>query len=105
MMLPRRAYSDVARLRDGFAGPGQVYVDRVLPVGVLPVEDRFERLVPGFAKQDVEPARPRRACSAAAPEREDHVGRDALRANPFSASPFARFSHSLRGAAHLERRT
>jgi len=40
---------------NGVAGPGQVDVDRVLPVRVLPVEDRFERLDAGVREQDVEP--------------------------------------------------
>jgi hypothetical protein len=35
---------------NGVAGPGQVEFDRVLPVGVLPIEDRFERLDAGVGE-------------------------------------------------------
>jgi hypothetical protein len=42
---------------NGVAGSGQVDVDRVLPVRVLPVEDRFEGLDAGVREQDVEPTK------------------------------------------------
>ena len=35
---------------NGVAGPGQVDVDRVLPVGVPPIEDWFERLDAGVGE-------------------------------------------------------
>jgi hypothetical protein len=42
---------------NGVAGTGQVDVDGVVPVGVLPFQDRLERLDAGIGEQDVEPAK------------------------------------------------
>ena len=42
---------------DGIAGTGEIDVDLIVPVGILPFQDRFERLNAGIGKENVEPAK------------------------------------------------